>query len=93
MQNRSNISRVSQRSKIIFVLSILVSAFWYLGKNVNVYRYAFIGAVFEILWLPMLGMLCLLPLISLFLWVREKFSIKSLYLYAIILLSLSFFIS
>jgi len=74
----------STLSKIFFILSIVVLAFWSTGQIIDVYRYAAIGAIFEILWLFMLLMLFILPIIALIFLIREKFSFRSLYLYTII---------
>ncbi len=76
----------SKNSKIVLILSIFTSGFWYLGQNIDVYRFVLVGAIFEILWLPMLAMLFFLPIISLILLVKEKFNIKSLYLYSILII-------
>ena len=50
--------------RTILYLSILVSIFWICSRFVNVYRFALVGAIFEILWLPMIVMLFFLPLIA-----------------------------
>ena len=76
----------SRKSKIVFVLSLLLFAFWFTGQVINVYHYAFIGAMFEMLWLPMLAMLFVLPVVTLVFWAREKFIVKSLYLYSILII-------
>jgi hypothetical protein len=55
----------SRTGKIVFILSIIVSGFWWLGQVINVYNIALVGAIFELLWLPMLAMLFTLPIISL----------------------------
>jgi hypothetical protein len=76
-------------NKIIFWSSTVVSAFWLLAKNVNVYRYALTGAISEILVLPMVGLLFLLPLLALiFLW-KDRFNLRSLCLYAVLLMSVT----
>ena len=74
--------------KAIFILSLGVSAFWLLANLVDVYRFALTGAIFELLWLPMIAMLFGLPLLSLFLWFKEKFSIKSHYLHSLLVIAL-----
>jgi hypothetical protein len=73
----------TSRSKLIFLLSIVVSGYWWLTKGINVYSNAIVGAIFEILWLPVLGMLFLLPIISLVLLVKERVDVRSLYIYSI----------
>jgi len=75
----------SGTSKIVFTLSILVSGYWWLGQVINVYRFDFVGAIYEILWLPVLALLFILPIISLVFWVKEKFNIKSLFLYSVLI--------
>jgi hypothetical protein len=75
----------SGTSKTVLILSIFISAFWWLGKVINIYHFAFVGAIFEILWLPVLGLLFVLPLISLVFLIKEKFNIKSFYLYSLLI--------
>lgn len=62
-------------------LTILSGAFWLIGLNIDIYKNAFVGAVFEILWLPVILSCVFIPVISLALWVMNKFSLKSKYLY------------
>jgi hypothetical protein len=85
--------KISKTSKIVFILSLFTALFWCIGQLVNVYYFAISGAIFEILWLPMLVLLFVLPLFSLTYWVKEKFNLKSLYLYSLlIILSTAVFI-
>jgi hypothetical protein len=73
-------------SKIIFLVSILAAIIWILGTTTNVYQFALVGAIFEILWLPLLGVGFILPVISFVLWVKDKFNFKSLHLYSFLIL-------
>jgi len=75
----------SRTSKIVFILSIIVSGFWWLVQVINVYSFALVGAIFEILWLPAIAMLYALPIISLILFVKEKVYLRSLYIYSILI--------
>ena len=75
----------SRTGKIFFILSITASGYWWLGQVINVYSFALVGAIFEILWLPVLAMLFVLPIISLILLVKEKFNVRSLYIYSILI--------
>ena len=75
----------SRTSKIVFLLSIIVSGYWLLGQVINVNSSALVGAIFEILWLPVLAMLFVLPIISLILLLKEKANIRSLYVYSALL--------
>jgi hypothetical protein len=80
-----NIQHHSKTSISIFLLSIMVSGYWMLGKVVHVNRFALLGAIFEILWLPALVMLFVLPTISIVMLFKEKTNIRSLYFYSFII--------
>ncbi len=85
MQQFPGTFKNSKRSKIVVCLSIVVLLFWLLSRIINVYRFAFVGAVFEILWLPMLALLFIIPILSwVFFW-KERFNRKSFYLYALLI--------
>ncbi len=75
----------SKTPKIVFILSILTSVFWCVGQLINVYYFAVVGAIFEIVWLPMIALLIILPILSLIHLVKEKFNLKSLYLYSLLI--------
>ena len=77
--------KVSRSGKIVLISAILVSLFWWLTKTVDIYKSAIVGAIFEILWLPMLALLFILPVISLFFWRKDKFSARSLFLYSMLI--------
>ena len=76
----------------ILYVSILVFLFWTCSRFINVYRFALVGAIFEILWLPMILMLFCLPVISCYYLFKEKFSIHSTYLYVFLLMLFTFLI-
>ena len=76
---------LTKRSIIILILSVAVSIFWLLGFLVNVYKTPIVGAIFEILWLPLIALSICLPIISTISWIKEKFQFKSLYFYSIII--------
>jgi hypothetical protein len=81
-----------EMKKTVLFLSILVSLFWFASQFINIYRFALVGAIFEILWLPMILMVFCLPLISFYYLLKEKFSVNSTYLYAILIMSFTFLI-
>jgi apolipoprotein N-acyltransferase len=85
MKENSTPFKNSRTSKIVFILSIIASGFWWLAKGINVYSDAIVGAMFELLWLPVLGMLFLLPIMSLVLLVKERVNLRSLYIYSILI--------
>jgi len=83
MKDHSTPFKITQTSKMVFLLSLIASGYWWLATGINVYSNAIVGAIFEILWLPVLGMLFLLPIISLVLLVKERVDVRSLYIYSI----------
>lgn len=79
----------TQLSKFILILSLLISMYWLLGQLIHVYSQAIVGAIFEILWLPAIAMTFILPALSFMFLVKEKFDIRSLYLYSILIISIT----
>ncbi len=86
MQERISGFQNSRNNKVVFILSICVSLFWLIGVNTNVYRFAVTGALFEIIWLPMLILLVALPVLALILFWKDKFNLRSLTLYSALIL-------
>jgi len=72
-------------SYIVFFLALLSSAFWIISRFVDFNQRGAVSVITEILWLPMLGMLFFLPIISMLLWIKGKNGLQSLYLYAFLL--------
>lgn len=73
-----------QMSKFIFILTLGAAIYFFIIKSINVYSSALGGIIYEILWLPSLIVLFILPVVSFIFWVREKFKLKSLNLCSII---------
>ena len=71
--------------KIFFILSIILFVYWYVGLHINVYKSAVLGAFYELLSLPMLGLLIIVPVISIILITKEKINVKSFSMYALLL--------
>jgi hypothetical protein len=85
MEQETTIFKNSRLSKILFILSIFVFAYWSVGQIINIYHFAVVGAIYEILWLFMLIGLFGLTIVALIFLIKEKFSFRSLYLYTIII--------
>ena len=81
--------KITPISKIVLLCSVFVSIFWILGNIISIYSNNFVGAIFEILWLPAIALTFILPIVSLIFLAKEKFSLRSLYLYSILLLLLA----
>jgi hypothetical protein len=84
MQAQNLLFKNVQNGKLLFLLSIFISAFWIVGKNINVYQTKITGAIFEILWLPMILLLFITPCLAAYFWKKEKFVLKSMNLLTII---------
>lgn len=82
----NQIASNKKTGKIILFLSIIVFIFWVLGKATNVYYFTFVGAIFEILWLPIVALTFVLPILSLVYWRKEKFNFRSPGFYSIVVL-------
>ncbi len=78
--------QVSKLSRIIFFTTFPVSLFWLLtaGFEINIYKHAVVGAIFELLWLPVIVLSFILPVCALIFWVRERFKLNSLNAYALL---------
>jgi hypothetical protein len=61
-------------AKFLFGLSLFVLAFYSIGLIIvgNVYQYAVVGAIYELLWLPMLLCLVVIPLFSVLVFIKNK---------------------
>ncbi len=85
MPERSASFKNSRKNQVLFILSILTILFWLAAKSLNVYNFAFIGALFELLWLPMIISVFIGPVFSIILFVKDKYNPGSLALYAAVL--------
>jgi len=59
------------------IASILTLSYWLLGTNFNVYNWQFGGAIFELMWLPMLITLFAIPILCLSQLIKERFRFRS----------------
>lgn len=85
MPDQSGDYKKSKQSKIVLIASLLTLTICFLSQVGNVYYFAVIGAIFEMLWLPLISLIFILPCVSLFFWVTDKFKLKSLYLYSFLI--------
>jgi hypothetical protein len=86
MKIAATATKRSLTSKVVLTLSLLTAGYWALVMNVDVYRFAVVGVFYEILWLPMIAAIFVLPIVALVYWIIERFYLKSLYLYALLAL-------
>lgn len=61
-------------AKLLFGVSLFVIAFYWVGYVVlsDVYQYVLVGAIYEILWLPMLLCLVVIPIFSILVFIKNK---------------------
>ena len=78
---------ILQKKLILVSCTLAITAYWASTLFIkNVYDFALVGAVYEILWLPMLASLVALPVLAFVFWAKERFSIKSVYPFIILLI-------
>ncbi len=65
---------IEKQSKIILVLSLLVLTYWVITSLIDVYQYPVVGAIYELLWFPLLLLFFVLPIVNLVMFVKNKFS-------------------
>lgn len=82
---------IEKKSKIILFLSLLVLTYWVITSLIDVYQYPIVGAIYELLWFPLLLLFFVLPIINLMMFVKNKFSLKKLWLYALLINGLTVF--
>jgi hypothetical protein len=92
MPDRSASFNNSGSNRVLFILSIITIPYWLTAKSLNVYKNAFIGAVFELLWLPMIISVFIGPVFSIILFVKDKYNPGSLALYATVLQAIALYI-
>jgi hypothetical protein len=74
-----------RKETIIALSTFILNLFWFFAATKNVYHTVFVGVVFEILWLPMLIMLAVLPVLLLFNWQKKQWSFKTIYPYCLLM--------
>ncbi|RAR48582.1 hypothetical protein B0I10_105195 [Flavobacterium lacus] len=78
-ENQPNLS-----FRVILLGYVITMIFWILVQNLDVYRFAIVGALYEILWLPMLATIILLPSAAFYFWYKDKFNINSIFFYLLL---------
>ncbi len=74
MRTKFNLYKNSSTAKIVLLLSLSVTGYWWLGRFIDYYRFALVGAIYELLWLPSLALLFVLPVVAIAAMVKEKFT-------------------
>lgn len=66
------------------VVTLIVSLFFVSGKYVDFYRFKVTGALFELLWLPFLILLFLIPAYSLYMVIRKETTGKTWFVISLV---------
>jgi hypothetical protein len=69
----------------LWISFAVCTTYFLVSINLNVYSIAVLGAVYEIIWLPVILLIFTMPLISFVFWARNKFSLKSGFLLLFVL--------
>ena len=82
----------TKQSKLIFGLSLLTLLLVIIFWSIDIYKYAIVGAVFEMLWLFIIAAVFILPLIAIWGLFKNGFSLKSYYFLSILISAVSLII-
>lgn len=69
----------------IFLTAIFTFMYWLVSKKIDVYKYALVGGIFELLWLLMILAVVIIPFISIATIIMQPTSIKSLAIYSLLI--------
>ena len=71
----------SLQFNFLLLMTMIVLIFWAYGHFFNVYAFTITGAIFELLWFPIVLTTFFMPLVTLFFWCRYHFKINSKWFY------------
>ena len=75
----------STKGNILVFFSLFVFFYWTIGNSTNVYEHAILGAIYEILWIFMLASFIVIPILCAIFLIKEGFSWKSPYIFALLI--------
>ena len=70
---------------VTFFVSCIVGLYWFLVNVVNVYKTIVTGAVAELFWFPMLILLFVLPILTIFVILLQKGKVSKLWYLSLVL--------
>ena len=79
----------TKQSKLIFGFSLLTLMLVIIFQSIDIYKYAIVGALFEMLWLFIIAAVFILPLIAIWGLFKNGFSLKSYYFLCIFISAVS----
>ena len=84
-----NIAHNNQAAKVILIVSFLILLYWNFAHNLDVYKYAVVGALYEMSALLVVAATYILPLFIMVIALINKFRINSKYYVSLALLVLT----
>ncbi len=83
-----------KRKMARWLLFINFTAFilWFIAQNIHIYKHAVIGAIYEMIWLPIWGCFFLTPIISFYCWHQEGYKKRSRFMFVVLLSLLTLFL-
>ena len=65
---------------------MVMAVIWVLGRTIDMYHFAVVGAIFEMLWLPIIVSIPVLTILATMYWIKDRFNFRSLNLYSLLLM-------
>lgn len=84
-----NIAQNNQAANAILIASIFILLYWNFAHNIDVYKYAVVGALYEMTSLLVVAATFILPVIILIVAFINKFRINNKYYIALCVLGLT----
>ncbi|HEX2682496.1 MAG TPA: hypothetical protein VHL77_01110 [Ferruginibacter sp.] len=84
-----DVAKNKRFGKLMFIVSICMLLIIFYASRFNVYQFTFVGALFEIIWLPLIALLFILPVAAFICWLKEKFRFRSLFLLTLLVCSVN----
>lgn len=79
------LSKQSRLGNFIF-FATLGSSFFLIGTRfIPIYDYALVGAIYELMSIPAIAIIFILPIFSFLLWAGQKFVFPSIHLFSVLL--------
>lgn len=85
-----NIAQNNKVATSILIVSFVILIYWNFAHNIDVYKYAVVGALYEMSALLVLAATYILPLFIVMLILISKFNLNKKYYIALAILVLSF---
>jgi hypothetical protein len=79
------LGKQSRVGKVIFLATLGASIFLVGTRFIPIYDFALVGAIYELLNIPAIAAIFILPIFSFLLWAGQKFVFPSIHLFSVLL--------